>query len=154
MPIMTQPQIQRAHEEPYAWQFSVFLPNRVGQLNELLRAMAENQLELLGISVFDSTDWAVARIVFSEPDKAREILARCKLAFTECQVLLVVLQSARTLGEATQVLLAAELNVHFAYPLLANHEGQPVMVVNVDDHELAIQALTQHKFKLLGHEDA
>jgi hypothetical protein len=137
MPIMTQPQIQRAHEEPYAWQFSVFLPNRVGQLNELLRAMAENQLELLGISVFDSTDWAVARIVFSEPDKAREILARCKLAFTECQVL-----------------LAAELNVHFAYPLLANHEGQPVMVVNVDDHELAIQALTQHKFKLLGHEDA
>lgn len=151
---MTQPQIQRAHEEPYAWQFSVFLPNRVGQLHELLRAMAENSLELLGISVFDSTDWAVARLVFSEPDKAREILSRCKLAFTECQVLLVVLQSPQTLGEATKLLLSAELNLHFAYPLLTHHEGQPVMVMNVDDHELAIQALIQHKFKLLGHEDA
>lgn len=151
---MTNSQIERGHEEPFGRQFSVFLPNRVGQLHELLRLLNENHVEMLGLSLSDSADWAVARMVFSQPDKAREVLLRNEMAFTDCEVLLVVLTAPQTISQVTQLLLATELNLHFAFPLMFQHEGHPVLALRVDEHDVAIQALTEHKFTLLGHEDA
>ena len=67
-------QTARGHEEPFALQFSVFMPNRVGQFCELLDTFDKNNIELVGISVVDSTDWAVIRMVCTDPNHTREVL--------------------------------------------------------------------------------
>lgn len=143
----------RSHEEPFAVQFSIFLANRVGQLHELLTRFAEKDVDVLGVSVVDSTDWAVIRIVFSDPNKAREILRSSSLPFTESNVLLVALAANDSLSAACGHLLGAEINVHFAYPLMIRTDNSPVMVFHVDDLVTARQVLARHGFKLLGHED-
>jgi len=147
------PQTARGHEEPFAVQFSVFLANRVGQLHELLAKFAEKVVDVLGVSVVDSTDWAVIRIVFSDANKAREVLRSAGLPFTESDVLLVVLAAEDSLSTACGHLLSAEINVHFAYPLMIRTDDSPVMVFHVDDLVTATHVLTRHGFKLLGHED-
>ena len=143
----------RSHEEPFAVQFSIFLANRVGQLKELLDVLAERRVQVLGMSVVDSTDWAVIRAVLSDPDKARELLKSRSLPFTESPVLLVHLTDANALSEVCAILLRAEVNVHFAYPLLIRREEGAVMVLHVDDKVIATHALTNHGFVLLGEED-
>ena len=147
------PQIERGHEEPFLRQFSVFLPNRIGELNELLRIMEASDVEVVGVSVVDATDWAVVRLMFAEPDKAREVLAARKIPFTECDVLAVVLNEPKTLQQVCQVLVGTELNIQFAYPLLIQREGKPVMVFHVDDETVAVQTLRKHGFTLLDHEN-
>ena len=151
--MVKQPQTARGHEEPVAVQFSLFLANRVGQLKDVLEVLAEEDLEVFGLCVIDSTDWAVIRMILSDPGKAREILKGHGLPFTESRVLLVVLPGNDTLSRICSLLLNAEINVHFAYPLTVNYEASPAMVLHVDETILATQILTCHDFKLLGDED-
>ena len=147
------PRIQRGHEIPFVRQFSVFLPNRVGQLNELLGILAEEEIDIAGLSVVDSTDWAVVRVIFTDIGKARETLKRHGIAFTECDVLAVVLDEPETFHQVCKALVAAELNVAFAYPLLIQRDQKPVLAFHVDDEIIATQILTKHGFTLLDHED-
>ncbi len=147
------PQTVLGHEEPFALQFSIFMPNRVGQFCDLLGSLSQNDIELLGVSVVDSTDWAVLRIIGSDPGHTREVLRRGSYNFTESEVLLVELEQSETLQRACQCLLQAEINVHFAYALTIQNHNHPVIALHVDDHILACQILTRHAFVLLGQED-
>ena len=138
---------------PFIRQFSVFLPNRVGRLGELLEGLAEAEVELAGLSVVESTDWAVVRMIFTEPGKAREVLKRQGASFTESEALAVVLSEAKTLNQVLKALVSAELNVGYAYALLIQREDSPVLALHVDDHVLAVQLLTKRGFTLVDHED-
>ena len=146
------PRTERRHEEPFIRQFSIFLPNRVGQLAELLDVLNESEAKVAGISIVDSSDWAVVRMVFTEPGRAREVLKRHAIAFTECEVVAAVVSDDRPLHELCKALVGAELNLQFAYPLSIRRDGDPVMVLHVDDTVLAREVLTKHGFTLLDHE--
>jgi len=134
-------------------QFSVFLANRVGELKEMLDLFLSQSVRILGLSIVDSTDWAVIRTVFSDANKAREILRRHPLPFTESEVLLAVLDSEKDLSRICELLIQMEINVHFAYPLAVRSAGKAVMVFHVDDLAPARAMLARHDVTLLGHED-
>ena len=146
-------QTERRHEEPFVRQFSIFLPNRVGQLAELLAVLDEADVTVAGISVVDSTDWAVVRMIFAEPGKARVVLSAHRIAFTECEVLAAVLTEDQAMYQLCKALVAAELNVQFAYPLMIRRHDRPVIALHVDDALLAREVLVKHGFTLLDHED-
>ena len=147
------PRTEQRHEEPFVHQFSIFLPNHVGQLAELLDTFDEAEAEVAGISVVDSTDWAVVRMVFTEPGKARMVLKRHGMAFTECEVLAAVISEDQSLHELCKALIAAELSIQFAYPLMIQCNDSPVIILHVDDTVLARAVLIKHGFTLLDHED-
>lgn len=145
------PLTQRGYEMPFMVQFSLFLSNRVGRLNELLEMLEEDDVELVGISVVDSTDWAVVRLIFTAPDKAREVLKRRAIPFTESNLLAIVLEEPQTFHKACKALVSAELNLQFAYPLLLQRGGHPVLAFHVEDPVLASHVLIRHGFNLLDH---
>ncbi len=146
-------QTARGHEEPFALQFSIFMPNRVGQFCEILDTFEKNNIELAGISVVDSAEWAVIRMVFTDPNHAREVLKLHSHDFIESHILLVEIHDDDTLRQVCSCLLQAEINVHFVYPLTIQSHGNPVMVFHVDDNVIATQVLTKHNLILLGSED-
>ncbi|NBB94448.1 MAG: acetolactate synthase [Planctomycetes bacterium] len=143
----------RGSEEPFARQFSVFMPNRVGQFGDILDDLAEHDVRIIGVSVVDATDWAVIRLIFDDANLGREMLNRRGQSFTETEILLVQLDADDTLRQLCSYLVGAEINVHFAYPLTIRSRLKPVMAVHVDDHVLATHILTRHGMTLLGNED-
>jgi len=151
--VTSRSQTERGHENPFIHQFSIFLSNRIGQLNELLSLLRDAKVQAAGISVVDSAECAVVRMIFTDPPRAREALTRHKIPFTECDALAVVLTDDDTLAEMLAALVAAELNVSFAYPLLIRRAGSPVLAFHVDDNVLAVHTLRKHGFTLLDHED-
>ena len=146
-------QTERAHEEPFSIQFSLFLANRVGRLRELLSLLLENEISLLGVSIVDSCDWSVVRLITDDPNKARERLKTAGIPFTESIILLAVLEADNTLWQITELLMRAEINLVFAYPLTIQRQGHSVMAFHVDDDVLASHLLTRHGMTLLGRED-
>lgn len=146
-------QTERGHQEPFSIQFSVFLANRVGQLRELLTLLADNDISLLGCSIVDSCDWSVVRVVTDDPNKAREKLKQRGMPFTESMILLAVLEEDDALSHITELLMRAEINLVFAYPLTIQRHNHPVMALHVDDDVLASHLLTRHGLTLLGRED-
>ncbi|WP_428388930.1 acetolactate synthase [Mucisphaera sp.] len=134
-------------------QFSVFVDNRVGQLLDVAQCFVSQSLTLAGLSVVDSADHAVVRLLTSNADLARRLLKRNEMAFSESNVLAVELSEGRSLQDLCEQLVAAELNIYFAYPLLVRPRGLPVMVIQTDDIMFTAQLLRKKLFTLLAEND-
>ena len=143
----------QGYEPPRNVQFNVFLDNRVGKLLELVAIFRGQALNLAALSILDSADHAVVRVLTSRSDLARRLLQRYGLAFSEAQVLVIELDEDHDLELACKAMLAAELNIHYAYPLLVHPHGRPAVVLQVDDHHLACQLLRRRLFTLLAEND-
>ncbi len=135
-------------------QFTIFLENRVGRLTTLLRALEESDQCINAISVEESADTALVRLICSDPDDARDTLVRGKFAFGETDVLVVALphRNDRPLLSITTALLAAEINIHYVYSMLRAHP-YPAAALYVDDPTLASQLLIRRGFKLISESD-
>ena len=144
----------RGYSPPTVRQFGVFLENRVGQLLNLVRLFDEGpHVHLCAISVMESADYAVVRIIPNNADAARVMLRQHDLSFSESELLIVELCETHTLTSMCLYLLGAELNIRFAYPLMLRPSGAPTIALAVDDQILAGQVLRQKSFTLLGEED-
>ena len=143
----------RGRDYPGVRQFSIFLENRVGALLDLVRRIEASGNRIVALTVVDSADCAVIRLILSDPERAAETLKLAKLAFFECNLLLVQLPPGNApLGKVCKALLAAEINIHYAYPLLLHPHG-PTLAISVDDSVLAAQVLLRKQFKLIGESD-
>jgi len=143
----------RGYDLPIVTQFSVFLPNRVGRMHDLVQRFDDNMVRLCSIAVLDSSDHAVVRLITSSTEGARKILAEQQLAFMESSVLVVCIERHHTLSQMCQFLLGAELNIRFAYPLFSWPDSPPTVVLAVDDPTLAGQILRRKEFRLLAEGD-
>jgi hypothetical protein len=138
---------------PIVTQFSVFLPNKVGKLLDLVEGFDGSAVAICAINVHEASDCAIVRVITNNSAAARQLLRQEKLAFTETDILVVELSEGNTLSSLCLSLLAAELNIHFAYPLLLRPNGAPTIALAVDDITLAGQILRRKNFHLFGEAD-
>lgn len=143
----------QAYEPPQTTQFSVFLDNKVGKLLELVEVFDGQALDLVALSILDTADCAIVRMVTSRADLARRLLKRHELPFSETEILVVELEPGHTLAKMCISLLSAELNIHYAYPLMVRPHGAATIAIHTDDQVLAGQILRRKMFTLLGEND-
>ena len=142
-------------ESPRVRQFTVFLENRVGRLQTLLRALEQGAGNIVALSIEESADTALVRLICSAPDAGREELRSAAFSFSESDLLAVELPKAskQPLIAICSALLAAEINIHYAYPLLLRPREGPSLALYVDDPTLAARLLIKKGFNLLGESD-
>src|SRR5438309_10916494 len=75
-------------------QFSVFTPNRLGRLHDLIGLLGKRGVHVLALMVLDTTDSAIIRLVVDDPDRARELLVEESFPFTESYLVDVEVTSA------------------------------------------------------------
>ena len=143
----------QGYAPPIVTQFSVFLPNKVGKLLDLVESFDGSPCSICALSVHEASDCAIVRLITSKSDAARSILREDKLAFSETDILVVELSEGHTLSSLCLSLLGAELNIQFAYPLMLRPNGTPTIALAVDDLTLAGQILRRKNFRLFGEAD-
>lgn len=144
----------QGYAPPSVTQFSVFLDNRVGKLHELLTAFHDHPgCQVCAFSVNEASDYAVVRLITNREGEARGVLREQNLTFSEMSILVVELPEEHSLSRLCLYLLGAELNIHFAYPLMLRPNGSPTIAIAVDDHTLGGQILRRKGFRLLGESD-
>ena len=144
----------RGRDWPSVRQFNVFLENRVGALLELLRSFELTDIRIVSLNIVDSADCAIIRLVPTEPERALEILQRAGFAVTESDLLVVQLpEGSQALIQICKALLGAEINIHYAYPLLVGPSGRAALALHVEDHETAMQTLQSQGFTVLTEND-
>jgi hypothetical protein len=132
----------------------VFLPNKVGAMLDMIKMINSHQTHVVALSVSESTDSAIARIVVSDPDRVQDLFKQNGVAFGICEVVVVELQEVATqLVKLLASLFMAEVNVHFTYPLLTRPRGSAALALHVDDTECASSVLRGAGFKILSQSD-
>lgn len=139
---------------PLVKQFSVFLANKVGAMLEVVKLLNSHHSHVVAISVSESTDSAIARIIVSDPEGVEQLFRDNNVAYGMCEVVVVELREVATqLAKLLATLFTAEVNVHFTYPLLTRPHGLAALALYVDDNECASAVLVGAGFKTLSQTD-
>jgi len=133
-------------------QFSVFTPNRLGRLHDLIGLLSKQGVHVLALMVLDTTDSSIIRLVADDPDRARELLVREGFPFTESRLVVVEVNPAE-LNRLMAALLEAELNINYLYSFIPQPQGKSVLALSMEDNETAEQALRRHQFRTLKQTD-
>lgn len=121
---------------------------------EIVKLLNAHHCHVVAISVSESTDSAIARIVVSDPQGVEELFRQNNIAFGMCEVVVVELREVATqLARLLATLFMAEVNVHFTYPLLTRPHGVAALALHVDDNECASSVLISSGFKTLSQDD-
>jgi len=141
-------------EGPRVKQFSIFLKNKVGALLDIVKMLNEQHIEVLAVSVQDSADAAIVRLVVSDPGRVQDLFSAEEVAFSTCDLVVVELKEGATqLSKLLTALLMAEVNIHGSCPLLTRPRGNAALALHVEDEECACAVLRSHGFRILSQSD-
>ena len=148
------PQTTSKIDGPLVKQFSIFLPNKVGAMLDVVKLLHTHDTHVVALSISESTDSAIARVVVSDPERVEELFRQHDVPFGVCAMVVVELREVATqLAKLLAALLMAEVNVHFCYPLLTHPRGFAVLALHVDDTDCAFSVLLGEGFNLLSQAD-
>lgn len=134
-------------------QFSVFTENRVGRLHDLTSLLKTHNVHIMAITVLDTTDCAIDRLIVDDPDRARELMVNNDFPYSECNVLAVEISDESELNKVLAALLEAEINIHYIYSFIKRPEGKSAIAINTEDADVAAQAVSRLGFRVLTQSD-
>src|SRR2546423_2841045 len=131
-------------------QFSVFLVNKPGVLAQVTSALAEAKVNLVAVTLVDSQEHGVLRMVAERPDQTRDVLKKLNLPMTETEVLCVDLPNRPgALADVATQLGREHININYAYVTSGAPGGRTTGVFKVADQAKALHVLkktgTKHK---------
>jgi hypothetical protein len=130
------------------------LSNRAGALAAMVKLLRASGIEVLGLSMQDSRDATVARLVVSAPETAEQIFMEKGIPYVTCELVVCALrESGPGLLQCLDTLMIAETNIDFAYALLPCPAGHSMLALHVEDYEFATAILHQSGFKLIYQND-
>lgn len=122
----------------YLNQLSVFIENREGRLDEVLEALKEENINIVSLSLADSSDYGLLRMIVSDADKAKSALK--EKGFTAMLTPVLGVKLSHQVGQL-QVLLAqickAGINIDYMYALATGSDDASIVIKTADLEEAA-----------------
>ncbi len=135
-------------------QISIFIENEKGALAEVTKFIAEKQINLKALSIADTQEFGILRIITDKPDEARELLKNEGYTVTATAVLAVALNdSPGSMASILQVLSDADIGIEYTYAFMSSVENKAYMIFRVDDNEKATKALVAAGISVINQND-
>lgn len=136
-------------------QVSIFIENQPGKLAEVTDFIAKQQISLRALSIADTQDFGIVRIICEDSDKAVTALKAAEYVHTVTDVFAVELaDEAGSLAKVLSVLADAGIQVEYTYAFLSTKkEGSAYMIFRVDRNEDAIQALNANGLHTVSQQE-
>lgn len=131
-------------------QISVFIENESGRLHEVTGLLGKNNINIRALSLADTSDFGILRLIVNEPDKAYRLLKENEFTVGRTEVLAVMVPDdpgglAGVLGALSQ----ASINVEYMYALVERSTDSAVMIFRFDDNNKAIETLSGRGYRLM-----
>ncbi|MBE6711998.1 MAG: ACT domain-containing protein [Ruminococcaceae bacterium] len=135
-------------------QISVFLENRAGSLSEITRILADSGINLRALSIAETSDYGVLRIIADDTEKATEILLEkgCILSKTPVFVVAVPDEPAG-LSKVLELLAEKNVDIEYMYSLFTHQNGKAFMVFRLADEEGFRGVIEDHGLALATPEE-
>jgi len=129
-------------------QFSVFMVNKPGVLAQVLGEFARAKINIMAITMMDSVEHGVMRIVFADQNKAREVMLKLNMPYNETEVLCINLDNkSGALAAVAEKLAKNHINIGYAYCTAGAKGGRTTGVLKVADVKKAMRILQQNHKK-------
>lgn len=131
-------------------QLSVFLENRAGRLAEVTRTLAEAGVNIRALSLADTSDFGILRLIVCNHEKAQMVLKEKGFTLGRTHVVAVeVPDQPGGLDAILQLMSVNNINVEYMYAFAQNATDNAVMIFRFDKTDAAIDLLQQNNFSIL-----
>ncbi len=131
-------------------QISIFLENKSGRLAEVTKVLGENDIDISALSIADTTDFGILRLIVNKPDKAVAILRENGFTVSSTNVIAIeVADKPGGLSRALEVLHDVHIGIEYMYAFVGKTEDDAMVLLRVDDHNNAVKALEANGIKVL-----
>jgi hypothetical protein len=135
-------------------QISIFLENKSGRLAEVTDLLARNGINIRALSLADTADFGIFRLIVSDPDKTVAVLKENAFTVAKNEVVAVVLADRPGgLAGVLKTLQGKGINVEYMYAFVQKSEGNAVLIFRFDEVEKAIETLQKAGIRLLSGEE-
>jgi len=121
-----------------AKQISVFLENKAGRLSHVTRVLGDAGVNIRALSIADTSDFGILRVIVSDPDKSYKILKEAGFTVSETEVVAVQIpDSPGGLAAVLEQMSEENLNIEYLYAFLGTSEDDALVIFKVEDIEKA-----------------
>lgn len=135
-------------------QLSIFVENKPGRLSAITKLLGDNGIDIRALSIADTRDFGILRIIVTNPDKAIEVLrsADCTVSLTSV-IAIGVNDRPGGLAAAMDTLYKNNISVEYMYAFVTPTEGTAYVILRVENNDKAIEALNENGIVTLTAEE-
>ncbi|MEJ5284936.1 MAG: ACT domain-containing protein [Brevinematales bacterium] len=135
-------------------QVSVFLENRAGRIYDVCNLLGKNGINIRALSVADTSDFGILRLILDNPDKAIKILKEEKFTVSSTDVVAIeISDKPGGLAEILKIFDENSINVEYMYAFLAKIPEKAILIFRFDNTEEVIEKLKKKNVKLISSEE-
>lgn len=135
-------------------QISIFVENKPGRLKAMTNILKENNIDILALSIADTKDFGILRLITDNPDKTCEILKNAECTVTITEVLAVGLEDKPGgLAVVMDTLFENSISVEYMYAFFSKLEGKASVILRVNDNSKAADVLCNAGIQLLKSDE-
>lgn len=132
-------------------QISVFVENKAGGLDEVTSVLAENKINMRALSIADTKDFGILRLIVDDPDKTVEVLRNSGFVLSVTPVLAVaIVDEPGGLSRILGYLSSNGVNLEYAYAFITRKSDSAYMILRVENVEKALSILTANEVEVVG----
>lgn len=125
-------------------QISVFLENKSGRLARVTRVLGENGINIRALSIADTTDFGILRLIVNDPGKAYQVLKEDGFTVSTTDVIAVeVIDEPGGLAKPLEALDNAGINIEYLYAFVQKASSAALVVFRVEQLDEAVKALQE-----------
>ena len=135
-------------------QISVFLENKAGELSEITKILADNNVNLRAISIAETADYGVLRLIADDAEHDAKVLMKNGnvISMTPVSVIEVPDRPAG-LSDVLSVLAKADIDIEYMYSLFTQNDGKAYMVFRVSDKQKLMNEIKNNALKTVSEEE-
>ena len=135
-------------------QISVFLENRPGCLHEMTKALADNNIDMRGLSLAETSDFGIVRLIVDDVYGTANVLKSAGFIASITEVIAVEVPNVPGgLNKVLEILQGVNINVEYMYAILGNKKSESAyMIFRVNDNEAASDSLMKAGVKIMNQE--
>jgi hypothetical protein len=135
-------------------QISVFIENRSGRLREVAAILGKNSINIRALSLADTSDYGILRLIVDDPDKARQVLKSENFTLSETDVIAVeISDKPGGLAHVLNILGDSGINVEYMYAFVEKSSKNAVVIFRIENIDNSISVLKEHGVNILTNEE-
>lgn len=135
-------------------QISIFVENQLGRLAEITTFLEENGIDIRAVSIADTTDYGILRLIVNDPEKAESALRNNGFTVSITKVLGIGIEDVPGgFAKAVRALSEAQISLEYAYAFVTPEKGKASVILRVEDNDKGAEALKNAGIVLLEQSD-
>lgn len=132
-------------------QISVFLENKSGRLAEVTKLLGDNDIDISALSIADTTDFGILRLIVNKPDLALSILKENGFTVSGTEVIgIAVEDKPGGLAKVLDILYRYGIGIEYMYAFVGKLSNQALVILKLDRVEDAINVLKDNNIRILS----